>query len=87
MDASKLLRLINEGNLAYGEEESAKQMYYQIFVARNKEQAKLAYYSYQGYLDNLSANASSIIINPILLNEMEILYNNLNSIIPENQKE
>jgi hypothetical protein len=87
MDESKLLRLINYGQLAYGEKRCAKQMHYSFFVTKDRKQVKFAYYSYQTYLSNLNANANSIFVNQELSQEMQNLFINLNSLPDKNQKE
>lgn len=87
MDESKLIGLIKTGNLASGEQDCANQMHYSFFVIKDKKQVKLAYWSYQGYLSNLNANANAhnIFVNQELMQEMENLFINSNSL--PNQKE
>jgi len=85
MDESKLLNLINSGKLSPGEKDCARQMHYSFFVTKDKEQVKITYWYYQGYLSNLTANAHSIFVNESLIHEMEKLFINLNSL--PNQKE
>lgn len=80
MKESKLLNLIKSGDLAPGEKDCARQMHYSFFVTKDKDQVKLAYYSYQGYLSNLSSNSHNIFLNQELMQEMEKLFINVNSL-------